>query len=209
MQPFEILLYAAPEGKATIEVYFEDETFWFSQKKMGDLFSVDVRTISEHLQNVFKSNELFENSVIRKFRITADDGKSYLTNLYNLDAIIAVGYRVNSIESDSAKTTSTNYSNVSAKSEPANADSIKRLPTSTPNAVPTMTPSLQSPKHFTKRSKTNCTGPSPVTPPQNWSPNGQTPFNPTWDWLLGKTPPKERFYDPIYPSQKITSQKRR
>jgi hypothetical protein len=63
---------------------------------MAELFDVGVSTINEHLQNVFKSNELDENSVIRKFRITAADGKNYNTNFYNLDAIIAVGYRVNS-----------------------------------------------------------------------------------------------------------------
>ena len=98
MQPFEILLYTAPEGKTHIEVFYEEETFWLSQKKMAELFGVDVRTISEHLHNIFKINELEQKSVIRNFRITADDGKNYLTNFYNLDAIIAVGYRVNSLE---------------------------------------------------------------------------------------------------------------
>jgi len=98
MQSLEILLYTAPEGKTHIEVFFEEETFWLSQKKMAELFGVDVRTISEHLQNIFKTNELQETSTIRNFRITASDGKAYLTNFYNLDAIIAVGYRVNSIE---------------------------------------------------------------------------------------------------------------
>ena len=98
MEKFEILLYSTPEGKATIEVFFENETFWLSQKKMAELFNVDVRTISEHLQNVFKTSELDSDSVIRNFRITANDGKNYNTQFYNLDAIIAVGYRVNSIE---------------------------------------------------------------------------------------------------------------
>lgn len=98
MQTFEIILYTAPEGKAHIEVFFEQETFWLSQKKMAELFGVDVRTISEHLQNIFKTKELEEDSVIRKFRITAADGKNYNTQFYNLDAIIAVGYRVNSHE---------------------------------------------------------------------------------------------------------------
>lgn len=70
--------------------------FGLHKKKLSELFDVDVRTISEHLQNIFKSNELDEESVIRKIRTTAADGKNYLTNFYNLDAIIAVGYRVNS-----------------------------------------------------------------------------------------------------------------
>jgi hypothetical protein len=98
MEKFEILLYSVPEGKATIEVFFEEETFWLSQKKMADLFNVTVKTISEHLQNIFNTNELDEKSVIRKFRTTASDGKNYDTQFYNLDAIIAVGYRVNSKE---------------------------------------------------------------------------------------------------------------
>jgi len=98
MQSFEVILYTAPEGNTNIEVFFEQETFWLSQKKMAELFGVDVRTISEHLQNIFKTNELDKDSVIRNFRITAADGKNYDTQFYNLDAIIAVGYRVNSHE---------------------------------------------------------------------------------------------------------------
>jgi hypothetical protein len=98
MEKFEILLYSVPEGKATIEVFFEEETFWLSQKKMAELFNVTVKTISEHLQNIFVTNELDKTSVIRNFRTTAADGKNYETQFYNLDAIIAVGYRVNSME---------------------------------------------------------------------------------------------------------------
>ena len=98
MEKFEILLYSVPEGKATIEVFFEQETFWLSQKKMADLFNVSVPTINEHLQNIFAINELDRDSVIRNFRITAADRKNYNTQFYNLDAIIAVGYRVNSVE---------------------------------------------------------------------------------------------------------------
>jgi len=64
---------------------------------MAQLFDVDVRTVNEHLKNIFKSGELQEDSVIRKFRITAADGKNYNTNFYNLDVIISVGYRVNSV----------------------------------------------------------------------------------------------------------------
>ncbi|MEN4018760.1 MAG: virulence RhuM family protein [Methanobacterium sp.] len=92
----EIILYTGEEGAATVEVLFKDETMWLTQKTMANLFDVNIRTISEHLVNIFKSGELEESSVIRKFRITAADGKKYNTNFYNLDAIIAVGYRVNS-----------------------------------------------------------------------------------------------------------------
>ena len=92
----EILLYTGSAGAIRVEVLFEEESFWLTQKRMAELFEVTVPTINEHLKNVFKTNELAEDSVIRKFRMTADDGKSYLTSFYNLDAIIAVGYRVNS-----------------------------------------------------------------------------------------------------------------
>lgn len=101
MEKFEILLYATPEGKANIEVFFENETFWLSQKKLADLFNVDVRTINEHLQNIFKTNELEKDSTIRNFRIVQKEGErevSRTVEFYNLDAIIAVGYRVNSSE---------------------------------------------------------------------------------------------------------------
>lgn len=92
----EILLYTGSAGAIRVEVLFEEESFWLTQKRMAELFEVTVPTINEHLKNVFKTGELSEDSVIRKFRMTADDGKSYLTSFYNLDAIIAVGYRVNS-----------------------------------------------------------------------------------------------------------------
>ncbi len=96
MQRSEIILYTGDEGAETIEVLFKDETMWLTQKTMSQLFNVDIRTISYHLKNIFESEELNENSVIQDFRITAIDGKNYKTKLYNLDVIIAVGYRVNS-----------------------------------------------------------------------------------------------------------------
>jgi hypothetical protein len=93
----EFLIFTADTRANGIEVRFEDETVWLSQKMIAILFDVDVKTINEHLKNIFKSNELVENSVIRKFQITASDNKKYQVNHYNLDAIIAVGYRVNSL----------------------------------------------------------------------------------------------------------------
>jgi hypothetical protein len=92
----EFLVFTTQAGEKGIEVRVEDETVWLTQKLIGVLFDVDVRTVSEHLQNIFNSGELTESAVIRKFRNTASDGKSYLTAFYNLDAIIAVGFRVNS-----------------------------------------------------------------------------------------------------------------
>jgi hypothetical protein len=93
----EFLIFTAQAGEQSIEARYEDETVWLTQKLMAELFAVDVRTVSEHLKNIFASGELGEDSVIRKFRITAADSKSYATNHYNLDAIISVGYRVNSV----------------------------------------------------------------------------------------------------------------
>jgi len=98
MKPLQILFYNTAQGNTQMEVFFEDETFWLSQKKMADLFGVEPQTINYHLKEIFKSGELDEHSVIRIFRITAADSKNYNTQFYNLDAIIAVGYRVNSYQ---------------------------------------------------------------------------------------------------------------
>jgi hypothetical protein len=92
----DILLYTTSEGKVKIEVIYENETFWLSQKRIAELFAVDRSVITKHLKNVFESGELDENSVCAFFAHTAADGKNYNTQFYNLDAIIAVGYRVNS-----------------------------------------------------------------------------------------------------------------
>lgn len=92
----EFLIFTGQAGEDGIEVRVVDETVWLSQKLLAELFGVDVRTISEHLGNLFDSAELKADSVIRKFRTTAADGKNYNTQFYNLDAIIAVGFRVNS-----------------------------------------------------------------------------------------------------------------
>ena len=93
----EILLYTTPNGEIKIDVLYQGENIWLTQKKMASLFGVQIPAINKHLKNIFDSNELEENSVIRKFRITATDGKTYNTQFYNLDAIISVGYRVNSM----------------------------------------------------------------------------------------------------------------
>jgi hypothetical protein len=94
----KILLYKTNQGETHIEVVFNSETFWLTQKRMSELYGVDVRTVNYHLKEIFNSGELKEQSVIRKIGITAADGKNYDTMLYNLDAIIAVGYRVNSYQ---------------------------------------------------------------------------------------------------------------
>jgi hypothetical protein len=94
----ELILYHTQEGAVRIEVLYQSETFWLNQKRIAELFGVDVRTISEHFHNIFGSLELDERAVLRKIRTTAADGKNYWVNFYNLDAIISVGYRVNSTQ---------------------------------------------------------------------------------------------------------------
>ncbi len=92
----EYLTFVAASGQGGVEAVYADENVWLSQKMLGQLYDVDVRTISYHLKNVFADHELEESSVIQFFRITATDGKTYDTGHYNLSAIIAVGYKVNS-----------------------------------------------------------------------------------------------------------------
>lgn len=93
----EFLIFTSQANENTIEVRVEDETVWLTQKLIAELFGVEVNTINYHLKEIFKSGELSEEAVIRKIRITASDGKNYNTYFYNLDAIISVGYRVNSL----------------------------------------------------------------------------------------------------------------
>ena len=92
----EVLLYSDESGKEYISVVFKDETFWLTQKAMAELFGCTADNISLHLKNIFADGELDKDAVTEKFSATAADGKNYLTQHYNLDAIIAVGYRVNS-----------------------------------------------------------------------------------------------------------------
>lgn len=92
-----IVIYTTDDGQARLQVKIVNETVWLTQKQMAELFQKDVRTINEHVKNIFDEGELEPDSVIRNFRITANDGKAYDTQHYNLDAIISVGYRVKSL----------------------------------------------------------------------------------------------------------------
>lgn len=97
----DIIFYSTPDGAVHIEVFFQNETFWLSQKKMADLFGVEVHTINYHLKEIFNSSELAEEATIRKIRIVQKEGSRNVArdvDFYNLDAIIAVGYRVNSYQ---------------------------------------------------------------------------------------------------------------
>lgn len=92
----QVIIYETDDGKARIDVRFEEENVWLTQKLLADLFETTIANINMHLKNIFQQKELDENSVIKDFLITASDGKQYKTKHYNLEVIIAIGYRVNS-----------------------------------------------------------------------------------------------------------------
>ena len=101
LQSSDIVFYNTPKGGVKIEVVFNNETFWLTQKRLSELFGVDVRTVNEHLQNIFSTNELIKEATIRKIRIVQKEGSRDVAReveTYNLDAIIAVGYRINSLQ---------------------------------------------------------------------------------------------------------------
>ena len=105
----DLIIYQSQnKDNISVEVLYDNEDFWLTQKSMSKLFEVEVNTINYHLKEIFKSGELTEESVIRKIRITANDGKNYNTNFYSLDAIIAVGYRVNSKQATDFRIWATN-----------------------------------------------------------------------------------------------------
>lgn len=92
----EILLYTTPNGKVKVEIYLENENIWLTQQKIADLFGVERSVVTKHLKNIFETKELNTDTVCAKIAHTAADGKKYKTQFFNLDAIISVGYRVNS-----------------------------------------------------------------------------------------------------------------
>ena len=104
----DLILYQSENTNKSIEVLYDNEDFWLTQKTMGELFNVSENNITYHLQNIFKSGELKKDSVTQKIRVTASDGKNYNTTFYSLDAIIAVGYRVNSKEATDFRIWATN-----------------------------------------------------------------------------------------------------
>lgn len=92
----KFLLYTDANGQVKVEIFLKNENIWLTQEKIAKLFGVDRSVVTKHLRNIFNEGELLENSVCANFAHTASDGKSYKTKFYNLDAIISVGYRVNS-----------------------------------------------------------------------------------------------------------------
>lgn len=104
----DLIIYQTETNNIKVEVLYDEEDFWLTQKTMAELFNVKINTINYHLKEIFDSEELNIDSVIRKIRTTAKDGKNYETRFYSLDAIIAVGYRVNSKEATSFRKWATN-----------------------------------------------------------------------------------------------------
>ena len=97
MKENKVIIYTANDGKTKIDVKLEEETLWLTQAQMCELYQSSKSNVSEHIKHIFEEGELTEESVVRKFRTTAADGKEYLVSHYNLDMIIALGYRVRSI----------------------------------------------------------------------------------------------------------------
>ena len=105
----DLIIYQSQNNEnISVEVLYDEEDFWLTQKSMAKLFNVAENNITYHLQNIFNSGELNKDSVTQKIRVTASDGKNYNTNFYSLDAIIAVGYRVNSKEATDFRIWATN-----------------------------------------------------------------------------------------------------
>ena len=108
LQKGEIIIYTSEDGSISLDTKLENDTIWLTQKQMAELFDKNIRTVNEHINNIFKEGELDKISVVRNFRITASDGKQYDTNFYNLDVIISVGYRVKSLRGTQFRIWATN-----------------------------------------------------------------------------------------------------
>ena len=93
----EIVIFQSPDGVTNLEVKLEEETIWLTQQQMVELYHSSKANVSEHIKHIFEDGELMQGEVVRKFRTTAADGKSYNVAYYNLDMIIALGYRIKSI----------------------------------------------------------------------------------------------------------------
>jgi len=201
-QTTEFLLYTAPNGAIKVEVLLSKETIWLTQKRMAELFGVGVPAVSKHLKNIFESNELAPDSVISILETTADDGKNYQTQYYNLDAVISVGYRVNSAQATQFRIWATqlikeyiikgfamdderlkngrflNCWSGCALSAPASGASINRLPTFFPNAVSTTTQNPKLPVCFTPMCRTSFILQLQAIPRQKSSRSRPMPANP-------------------------------
>ena len=204
----EILFYKTENGEVRVEILLFQENLWLTQAKMAELFEVQKAAISKHLKNIFESGELSEDSVVSKMETTAADGKRYQTNYYNLDAIIAVGYRVNSKKATmfriwanrvlkefiikgyvmddgsrktfSARIISRNNWSVSGTSGPAREGSTRKSRTSIPSAALTTMWKAPSQRSFSQRCRISSTMRSPIIPPLRSYTAVPTAPSPTW-----------------------------
>jgi len=209
-EPSKIVLYQAADGKVTINVLFARENFWLTQKVMADLFGVKPPAVSKHLKNIFASGELLESAVVSILETTAADGKTYATNYYNLDAAIAVGYRVNSLKATHfriwATTTlrefivkgfvinDTQLKNGRAFGQDyfdellkgsgrygrASAVPTRRSPTSSSSAAAIIGATARKLSTSTKSFKITCTSPPQARRPPRSFTSGPTPRSPSW-----------------------------
>ena len=92
-----IVIYQSEDGKVHLDVVYNEETMWLTQQQLCELYQTSKSNVSEHIKHIFEDEELIESSVVRKFRTTATDGKTYEVNHYNLDMILSLGYRVRSV----------------------------------------------------------------------------------------------------------------
>ena len=155
MEHSEILLYSDENGKEFVNVVFMDETFWLTQVGMAELFDSSKSNISEHLSHIFEEEELDKGSCMRKFGISEFSTKP--TNFYNLDAIIAVGYRVNSKKA-------TRFRQWATKTL---AGPIRKSRMSSSSAATITTKTATRRRHFTRLCRTSCIMPLPARPPRN------------------------------------------
>lgn len=224
-QETDIIFYSSPAGQVKVEVIFNDETFWLNQRRMAELFGVDVRTINEHLQNIYVSEELHRDSTIRKIRIVQKEGNRDVArdvDFYNLDAIIAVGYRVNSFQATQFRIWATQtLREFIIKGFVLDDERLKqgkrfgkdyfdelldrireiraregftsRLPTSMSNAALTISRILKSPRSFLKPFRTNFTLLFQEKLRQRSLSNEPMPPNPIWGFKLLKMLQMEKF----------------
>ena len=206
----EILFYKTENGEMRVEILLFQENLWLTQAKMAELFEVQKAAISKHLKNIFESGELSEDSVVSKMETTAADGKRYQTNYYNLDAIIAVGYRVNSkkatmfriwankvlkefiikgyVMDDARLREPENFFGKDYFEEQlerirdirAREGSIRKSRTSIPSAAPTTMWKAPSQRSFSPRCRTSSIMQSPIIPPLRSYMAVPTALSPTW-----------------------------
>ena len=183
----EILFYKTENGEVRVEILLFQENLWLTQAKMAELFEVQKAAISKHLKNIFESGELSEDSVVSKMETTAADGKRYQTNYYNLDAIIAVGYRVNSKKATMFRIWANKVLKefiikgyVMDDARLREPGSTRKSRTSIPSAAPTTMWKAPSQRSFSPRCRTSSIMQSPIIPPPRSYMAVPTAPSPTW-----------------------------